>query len=80
MTNEQWLDAMSAPRIDPTNPGKRHMSMPKRDDAETTDTGGDEETDEDGSNWEMNDEAGEDGQDGQDNEEVALSEDKADGE
>ena len=55
MTNEQWLDAMSAPRIDPTNPCKRHMSMPKRDDAETTDTGDDEETEEDGSDSETED-------------------------
>ncbi len=59
MTNEQWLDAMSAPRIDPTNPGRRHMSMPGRD-SDPSDSEDSEETDEeDGSecqsDWETDD-------------------------
>lgn len=30
MTSEQYLDAISCPRIDPTNPGKRVMGIPKQ--------------------------------------------------
>ena len=51
MTNEQWLDAMSAPRIDPTNPGRRHMSMPGRD-SDPSDSEDSETDEEDGSEWE----------------------------
>lgn len=55
MTEKEWLDAMSAPRIDPTNPGLRHMSMPgdtEPTDSEDTEDSNDEDTDEDGSEWE----------------------------
>ncbi len=55
MTGKEWLDAMSAPRIDPTNPGLRHMSMPgdiePTDSEDTADTN-DEGNEEDGSEWE----------------------------
>lgn len=46
---------MSAPRIDPTNPGLRHMSMPgdiEPTDSEDTEDTNDEGNDEDGSEWE----------------------------
>lgn len=55
MTDKEWLDAMSAPRVDPTNPGLRHMSMPgdvEPTDSEDTEETNDEYTDEDGSEWE----------------------------
>lgn len=31
MTDEQWLDVISCPRIDPTNQGKKVFTMPKSD-------------------------------------------------
>lgn len=31
MTDEQWLDAISCPRIDPTNQGKKVFKMPISD-------------------------------------------------
>ena len=42
MTNAQYLDAVSAPRIDPSNQGKKVMMDRPHDDDETTDTDGDE--------------------------------------
>lgn len=31
MTDEQWLDAISCPRIDPINQGKKIFTMPESD-------------------------------------------------
>ena len=39
MTNEQWLDAISCPRIDPINPNTRFMSTrQEQDDLSSTDS------------------------------------------
>lgn len=41
MTNEQWLDTISCPRIDPINPKKRHMTTHAGDeDLSSTDSEG----------------------------------------
>ena len=46
MTNEQWLDVISCPRIDPINPDLRAMTMSQeQDDLSSTDT---DENDEEG--------------------------------
>lgn len=37
MTNEQWLDALSCPRIDPIKQGKK-VFMTLKSDSETSDT------------------------------------------
>ena len=37
MTNEQYLDAISAPRIDPSNTGEKIMMSTPHDDDETSD-------------------------------------------
>ena len=37
MTNEQYLDAISAPRIDPSNTGRKVMMSTPHDDDETSD-------------------------------------------
>ncbi len=83
MTSEQWLDAMSAPRIDPTNPGRRHMSMLNGDNEPTDseDTEGEtneEDDDEDGSEWESDWETDDDEweEEDQDDEEGAHSGDE----
>ena len=44
MTNEQYLDAISAPRIDPSNTGKKVMMSTPHDDDETSDEESDEES------------------------------------
>jgi len=44
MTNEQWLDTISCPRIDPINPKKRHMTTHAGDeDLSSTDSEGEYE-------------------------------------
>lgn len=44
MTNEQWLDSISCPRIDPINPKKRHMTTHAGDeDLSSTDSEGEYE-------------------------------------
>ena len=77
MTNEQWLDAMSAPRIDPTNPRPRHISMPNQNSepSDSEDSDGEIGDDEDGSEWETDDDEG-----GEEGEEAAHSGDDKDGE
>ena len=47
MTNEQWLDAISCPRIDPINPDLRTMrNGQEQDDLSSTDTEENNEGDE----------------------------------
>lgn len=49
MTNEQWLDAISCPRIDPINPNKSTMrATQKKDDLSSTDASEGEEEGEGG--------------------------------
>lgn len=47
MTDEQWLDAISCPRIDPTNQGKKVFTMPKSENQPSaTDSSENDESDE----------------------------------
>ena len=55
MTHEEWLNAMSAPRIIPGDSNPRHMSMPGHNDDPTDSEDseeGTEEDDEEGVEWE----------------------------
>ena len=83
MTNEQWLDIISCPRIDPINPKKRYMPTGSGDDdLSSTDSEGEYEyeyyTDsEDQSSAEGH---GEEEEDAEDGEGVGIDEDVEDDE
>ena len=57
MTNEQYLDAISAPRIDPTSLGRKVMMTKPTEDRETST---DEDSDEEEEDESEEDEGGED--------------------
>lgn len=56
MTNEEYLDAISAPRVDPTRLGKKVMMTKPSDESETSTDAESEDEEEDETEEEGNDE------------------------